>query len=552
MNIPRAQLYQRLGFDSADPDSRLCFAPAVWLALAFFALPFCLLAPIDADRHLPLLFLPAVLLGWPALRPVTPGLARLAACIFATLLAATALADHAARSLVCVAALAWLFAAGLLAQNLSRCLPAVRLVLAGVALGAVAGSGLVIAGAGLGAMDFPTYWGVRVFSMHQFAGTVAALGLLTLRPGGKGPLFASLVLCTLTATSLAASGSRAPAAGLVLMLACWFWRGSGRERRMLLLGLPAITSVALAASWLVGTPYSGMGWWSAVARTTGATSLESVSSARSYFWSVVWDQIWLSPWLGHGADAYRYIQPRLHGAQPHNFLLQWLYEYGVFGTTALLLLLACALLPLLRRPAGADRLQPWASSAVAGALGYGLFDGVFYHQVAYMPVAVFTGLALGSGWTRLTEHPASQSLRLLRPCLLAAFLVLLLHGWLGLMLLRAPDVAPDSPPARLLRAFPSTTHGLSNWIGRWKESRPEVALEWIQWAQTRSDQQPEFHLAAVQIYLGRRDFISAERELRACLPKVRDIEVADVERLLSGVSAKAREQASAPAPQGAK
>jgi 4-amino-4-deoxy-L-arabinose transferase-like glycosyltransferase len=285
-----------------------------------------------------------------------------------------------------------------------------------------------------------------------------------------------------------------------------------------------------------------------VVRTATATSIEGISSARSYFWSVVWDQAKNSPWIGHGADAYQYIQPRLHGAQPHNVFLQWLYEYGLAGAVPLTLLLLAAIAGGFRQkpPAGEDgrSLQLWASAAVAGAVGFGLFDGAFYHMVIFMPAAVFVGLALGSDSARTI--PLVRAHKILRPALLITLVFLILHSWLGLMLLRARNMEPDSPAARLLRVFPSTTHGLKRWIGAWEKTHPEVVIDWITWAQTASNQQPEFHLAALQIHFNHRDFIAAEKELLSLRSKVSVIELPDVERLLVDVSAKARAQAEAP------
>lgn len=546
----------RFGFDTDCPRARPCFAPALALSLAFVLLPVCLLSPFDSDRSLPLLFLPAVWLGWKISRPVAPSVLVLSLAVFAALLVSTAFAGHSARALVSVSAVAWVIAGGMVARNLTPCLPAVRLVLGGIALGAVIGGGMVLAGAGGDYMDFPTYWGARIFSMHQYAGVVAGLGWLALRPATRGASLAALALTAAACVGLASSGSRAPLVGLAITLACWLWRGAGADRRLLVRTVPLLTGFALLISWWIGSPYATMGWWSAVSRTTSAASLADVASGRAYFWPVVWNQVWDSPWIGHGADAYQYIQPRLHGAQPHNALLQWLYEYGLAGTIPIALLLVLGLTRLLRKdplPEGTEKtFRVWSCAALAGTLAYSLFDGVFYHMVAFMPFAVFAGFALGGGDSCPAPVSPLRWHRVLRPGLLAALLAILLHGWLGLMLLRAGKVEPDSPPARLLRAFPSTTFGLNNWIKHWEQAHPEVVMDWIKWAQSASNQQPEYHLAALQIYLDRRDFISAERELRACLPKVRDIEVADVERLLSGVSAKAREQASTPGSQGGK
>lgn len=556
MSFSRDQVPSRLGFDPSIPESRAFFAPALALALAFLLLPFGLLTPFDVDRSLPLLFVPAVWLGWKISRPASPALLWLVAAIFAAMLVSTTFAGHSARALVSVSAVAWVLAGGMVARNLAPCLPAVRLVLGGIGLGAVAGAVLVARGAGLGYMDFPVYWGARIFGMHQFAGAIAALIQLRLAPPRHPTTIPAALIALAALTALGTASSRAGLVGLAVFLGFAVWRGGAEDRRFILTKAAPLVAAAFLIAYWIGQPFNDMGLASALQRTAAATSLESVSSARSYFWSVVWQQVWNSPWIGHGADAYQYIQPRLHGAQPHNMLLQWLYEYGVAGTLPLILLLFTAIagaFGLHRLPEVEIRARRvWFSSAVAGASAFGLFDGVFYHMVVFMPVAAFAGFALGDHGGDTSIHPLARLRRLLRPALLLALIVLLLHGWLGLMLMRAPNVAPTDPAARLLRVFPSTTHGLDNWLNHWKHTNPDVVPDWITWAQTHSNQQPEYHLAAVQIYLNQRDFISAERELRACLPKVRDIEVADVERLLAGVAAKAREQAATEAAQGAK
>jgi O-antigen ligase len=540
----------RLGFDVTHPDKLLCLAPAASLALAFLILPLCLLLPIDADRTLPLLLVPAVALGWKLSRPVAPFILALTAWALAAMLLSTLFAHYPARALVSASATFWVIAAGMTARNLAPCRAAVRLVLGGIALGAALGVVLVSQGAGLAYMDFPLYWGPRIFGLHQFAGAVAALYLFRItasRPWRNVGLALFVVLILL---GLMTSGSRACLVGWGVFLIFWFWRGGVEDRRFLLKWTLAITVTAFLLAYLIGQPFSGdMGLSAAMERTATATSLEGLSSARSYFWSVVWHQGLNSPWIGHGADAYLYIQPRLHGSQPHNGLLQWFYEYGLVGVLPLGLLLLAAI-------AGAFRPQKlphnetwspqaWASAAVAGAGAVSLFDGAFYHMVVFMAVGLFVGFALGGPTTPESARPVVGLHKILRPSLLIALVSLLVHSWLGYMLVRAYYVNPDDSVARILRIFPSTTHGLRNWINRWEHTQPEIVMDWITWAQTATNEQPEYHLAAAQIYLNQHDFISAERELRACLPKVRDIEIPDVERLLTGVSAKAREQAAA-------
>ena len=545
------------GFDPALPEDRAAHGPALALAAAFVVLPFVLLLPVDVDRTLPLLLIPSVWLGWKISRPASRPVLALILWLSAAMLLSTVFASYPARALVTASAALWTIAGGMVARHLTRSRPAVRLVLAGIALGAALGSVLALGGAAAAGRDFPLYWSLRIYAMHQFAGAIAGLGWLALVGPGLRAALPAFVLCAASCTGVAASGGRAPVLGLGVMVAAWFFRGGAPDRRFLLRAIPSLAVVALLASWLIGSPYADMGLWSAVKRTAAAESLGHLSSDRTDFWPEVWKQVWDAPWLGHGSDAYLFIQPRLEGSQPHNLVLQFLYDHGLFGALPALLLLALALSPLFRRrrteEAAASGASPapllWAATATAGCVAYGVFDGIFYHQVVFMAAAVFTGLAFGFAQEEASFplQPVKALHPFFRPCLLVALLALLMHGILGYILIRGRSFEPDSVPARLLRAFPSTTFGLRSWVARWEATQPEVALDWMEWGQRYSCEQPEFHLAAVQYYFNRHDFVSAERELRECRGKVSRLEVPEIQRLLDDVAPKARAQAAAQA-----
>jgi hypothetical protein len=114
---------------------------------------------------------------------------------------------------------------------------------------------------------------------------------------------------------------------------------------------------------------------------------------------------------------------------------------------------------------------------------------------------------------------------------------MLLHGWLSLRLLKARDLAPDSPTARVLRVFPSTTAGLPNHIERWRRTQPELAMEWIHWAQGVSTESASLYLYAAQLYIWQKNYKSAETELLHCLAKVHYSERPDVQIAIDTVRA---------------
>jgi len=528
-------LHAILGFDSRNEGDRAAFGPALALAVTLAGLPFLLLLPLDADRAVPLAFLPAVWLGWKIHRPASRTDASLFAWAIAAMLLAAALSDHAARAFVMTAAVGWTLAGALVARNLSGCAPAVHLALSGLVAGAAAGVIMLRLGVDAHTASFPVYGSVRLFGAHQFAGAIAAAGLLAKAKLPRPWRLLVVAGAALAWTGVFWSGSRAPMIALAVATALWLWRGAPAERRAILRWTPVLAAFGLAAALLLGRPQPGMGWSAAVERTVKAADIREMSSERSLFWSETWRYAIRSPVIGHGADGYRFIEPTQNGSQPHNVLLQWFVEYGVLGLVPLLALALRCLDGLRTRREETGPLHIWACSAFGGALAYGMLDGVFYHATIFMPVAVIAGFALGA--VPAPTGAPGRGVRLLRPLLLVGLGALLLHGWLGFMLLNARNVSPESAPARVLRAFPSTTYGLQNWIDGWRRDRPDLAMDWIRWAQTVSVESATFHAYAAQLYIWQKDYKSAETELLRCLRKVHHLERADVQRAIDTVRA---------------
>lgn len=526
-----------IGFDSQDPEARECFAPAVALAVAMAALPFLILVLIDTDRSLSLAFLPAVWLARKISRPAAPIDLLLFGWAIAAMIIAAVFAPYMPRALVMTAAVGCTFSGALTSRKAAGSVNAVRMILWGITAGAVAGVVLVRLGVGAGSIFFPVYWSARLFGAHEFVGCLAVLGLLRVPQTNRSVRLLVITAAVIIWTGFAWSGSRAPVLGLVTSLLLWFWRGPKQDRCFLLRWVPALAVASLVLSYPLGNPYPQLGWWDAFSRTTGATGLESVTSERSVFWVATWRHALESPWIGHGADNYLYIHPAQLGNQPHNVLLQWFLEYGLLGTLPLVGLI---LRGVSKAPTGDGGLEVrsfdpvmWAKSCLAGAAVYGLFEGVFYHMIVFMPVAVIAGFAFHPG---KSMRPTRKWARLTGNSLLAACLAfLLLHNWLCFQLLKNRDVEPDSLPARILRRFPSTTYALPNWINRWRATKPDIAMEWTKWAENVATDQAAYHVRAAQEYLWSKNYKAAEAELLMCLDKVTSIERQDVLDVLAKV-----------------
>lgn len=511
------------------------------MAAALAALPLLQLLPVDVDRALPLAFAPAVWLLWGRSRKASNLDSRLVAWAVAAMLLAAFFSDHDARSWVMTAAIGWALAGAWAANALSCSIAAVRIVLGGIAAGAVLGTAMLKLGVDADTSTFPIYGSARLYGAHQFDGAVAATILLVTSSPTVRLRLLTAVAVLLTLTGLFWSGSRAPVVGLAVFLGASFWRAIRRERRVWLQWLPALTGGALLLSLLLGSPHGGMGWSSAIQRTVAASGIEEVSSERSRFWLASWRHALASPWIGHGADGYRFIQPAQNGSQPHNVLLQWFLEYGIFGLVPLGLLLVRGLGGLFATGAANasdvhGSLRRWSAAGLTAAVAYGLLEGVFYHATILMPVAVMAGFSFPARSAPLQPSSSNAGRRVVPALLLLiASGLMLLHGWIGHRLLHARDVTPDSLTARVLRTFPSTTHGLRNWTESWRTAQPDVAMEWIRWAQSVSAESASFHVYAAQLYIWEKDYKSAERELLHCLEKVHHLERSDVQIALATV-----------------
>ena len=65
-----------------------------------------------------------------------------------------------------------------------------------------------------------------------------------------------------------------------------------------------------------------------------------ISTGRSTTWALSLNAVKQSPLFGLGPNGFYFIPDRIYGDHPHNFVIQFLVEWGVIGASLLLLLLA--------------------------------------------------------------------------------------------------------------------------------------------------------------------------------------------------------------------
>jgi O-antigen ligase len=512
-------LRDRLGFSPEDNT----FRGAVMLAVMLAVLPLLQALPSDMDRTAALAFCPVV--GLLLFRtPTSTGKAErldLWLLMFAGTLAVGAVifSRQFAANLVLTCTWIWTIAVGISARRLAQSAPAIRLVLAGVAAGGFAGllwSRLQPITEGIA---FPLYGHARIFGLHMLVSAAAVLALLASTRTNRIFKCFGFIAGVILWSGLFWSGSRGPLVGIAAGVFIWFWFGDAGERRRLTAWVPVLVLTGILGSNLLGTQTDYLGWKRVVSSTVNANSIQGLSSDRNSIWGQTLKEISHSPWFGQGADSYRFIQPLPVGDQPHNFILQWVLAFGAPAALALIVLLGRRILRGLRGSSESPEHIAWKRAAAACLLAAtvgGLFDGVFYHAVAFIPVALLAGLAGSQTLANENLHTNVSVIwrRASQATYIAASFIIAVHAWLFFNLLAPPPPSPRNSAALVLRVFPSATYGFWRWIDAWTPSMPaQERLEWLQWAQRHSPQPAVYYYKQAQLKIEQSDLLAAQSSL---------------------------------------
>jgi hypothetical protein len=427
-------------------------------------------------------------------------------------LVAVARSTHAAASMVALAA--WTLCAGtaLLAGQLVReDRRNARTLLGALAAGAIAATLLHWARWRLGAPpESAFYLHHRLMGLHLLGGALAAT---TLAATGPGRSLVWIALGCVPWAGLLWTGGRSPLVGLACGLSWWWWRAGPETRRRLARSAVLQVAAGLALSALLAADRPHLGWLRVLQPPASGTAQEFTSN-RSDFWQGALRHVADAPWLGFGPDAYRFLEPKLEGAQPHNVLLQAVLDAGAPAALGLAVLALLALRRGARHLGADDGSSGWHALAVASLVA-GQLDGYFYHLLGLLPAAWALGICVGARPPPAGSTPPRPAGTAALGLAGAAALTLLLHTWLSYRVALAPPPAPDSVVARTWRAFPSMTQHLDRWITAWERPAPAAALELARFARERTPFGDYFHVQIAGLLLRAGDRAGAARELDA-------------------------------------
>jgi hypothetical protein len=524
-------------------------APAIAIALAATLLPFATNLPIDYDRFAVLLFVPALWLGRQLIFTQTATALsrseRVALAIFGSAaVSSTLLSDRPVPALVMTASWILLSALALLCRRLSQHDHLLRIVIIGICGGTVLGCLAVWAAwkEGTGIHQFPHYGHGRLFGLHMMISSMAAFAWTSSLRAGTLERIISLICGVVCCAGMLWSGGRAPLIGAAAGTIVWLLVSAKGTRKSLVINFSIIGFGGLALSLLFYSSEPWLGWWNAFGRSANASSISELSSTRVDFWAATWHEFLRAPWLGSGPDAYRYLQPKLDGNQPHNWILQLLLDCGLIGAgSASFLIFRTIYRSFFASPTPARNsslnLRQGVTITLIACITAGLLDGVFYHAVLLIPTALLLGMAGASQPTAQSSTRNTRPLNTsLKVALSGAILVLVIHNYLVFALLRLPvPTNPANASAQILRHFPSTTIGLERWLNTWRESKPDQTLEWTIWAQDHTDNPEIFHVyaAILLVEYGQRD--AAILQLEAAKLKAHVRSRPRVDRLLNAL-----------------
>lgn len=160
-------------------------------------------------------------------------------------------------------------------------------------------------------------------------------------------------------------------------------------------GLAFLSFVAgLSASIMLPAPAPEFG----LIRMVSSIEQKDIGTGRSMVWTSTVTEISKAPWIGHGSGTFNKNMRETYGFDfnhPHQFILQYFYDWGIIGGTAAGILLLILFLTCVRVGRQQNDAAAYASiSALCTIAAVGMIDGALFY-----PLSIFlTILAVACGF----------------------------------------------------------------------------------------------------------------------------------------------------------
>ena len=166
-------------------------------------------------------------------------------------------------------------------------------------------------------------------------------------------------------------------------------------------------------------------------------------SKREVIWQLAWDMFIANPWFGVGPMHFSAVVNSV-AAHPHQVVLQWLAEWGIFATLAAVFIAVWCMLHGLRfvRSESGQALDAALWMSILGAWTLAQVDGVFVMPYTETWLAILIGLAMARWSAPQTAHSTQASRWQTYSLRILTIPVILILG--NVLINEVPTLAQDS------------------------------------------------------------------------------------------------------------
>ena len=235
-------------------------------------------------------------------------------------------------------------------------------------------------------LQLPSATNVRQIGNNVGILMIAPVALLLSK---RSPLYLPYAVAFIIALSFVVwTGSRATLLGFALGVAAGLVtvKNFTAIRNIVITAIAAL--VATGASLFIPIPDPAFGLF----RLVAANGEQDASSGRWEMWAQAWHHVLQSPLIGHGSGRYRMDMNSFYGTywnHPHNFILQYFYDWGFLGGSIALLLLALMGIKIFLSRDAAPIVRFTAITAYVAICSMAMIDGPLFHP---LPIAVALAL----------------------------------------------------------------------------------------------------------------------------------------------------------------
>ncbi|MEI8598488.1 O-antigen ligase family protein [Vibrio sp. M60_M31a] len=122
--------------------------------------------------------------------------------------------------------------------------------------------------------------------------------------------------------------------------------------------------------------------------------INTISTNRIELWSLSWDFIKEKPLFGYGAESF-ILNSETIFRHPHNFIVQWLFDFGVIGTLLFLLFISYILLIGCENTERELNIINLLSIVIfTGILSNAIISGTLYYSPPFLILCIASGFIL--------------------------------------------------------------------------------------------------------------------------------------------------------------